>query len=74
MFQTYYIACDSTNLQPASASSSTDVSQQCSAPYWAAPPGLLPPLDATSGIEIGLAILVCWAVAVGFRSLISILR
>jgi len=68
--QTYYIACDSVNLQPASSSSTATVSE-CSAPYWATSPGLLPPLGATGGVEIGLGILVCWAVAAGFRSLIS---
>jgi hypothetical protein len=32
-------------------------------------PGLLPPLDATAGITIGVAILTCWATAYGFRTL-----
>lgn len=66
MFDPVFMACDSANVD-----ATTGV---CSAPYWAAPPSLLPPLDATSGVEVGLAILVCWAVAVGFRSLISQLK
>jgi hypothetical protein len=66
MFDPVFMACDSANVD-----ATTGV---CSAPYWSPPPSLLPPLDATGGIEIGLAILVCWAMAVGFRSLISVLR
>lgn len=67
--QAMYMACDASNLQPASASSSGAVVQQCSAPVWVSQPGLLPSLDAASGITIGVAILVCWATAHGFRSL-----
>ena len=67
MFDPVYLACDSSNL--ASASSSAGSSALCSAPYWVASPSLVPSLDATSGITIGVAILTCWATAYGFRSL-----
>lgn len=66
MFDPVFMACDSANVD-----ATTGV---CSAPYWAAPPSLLPPLDATGGIEVGVGILVVWATAVLFRSLISQVR
>lgn len=43
--------------------------QTCAHPYWVAQQGLFPSLDAASGITIGVAILVCWATAYGFRKL-----
>lgn len=67
MFDPVFMACDSANVD-----ATTGV---CSAPYWAPPPSLLPPLDASSGMEIGVAILTAWAVAVMFRSVLpSFLR
>lgn len=69
MLDTFYMVCDSANLQPASSGTS-GVPQQCSSPVWVEQqPGGLPPLDAASGIAIGVAILTCWATAYGFRSL-----
>ncbi len=58
---TVVYACDSANVDP-----STLV---CSNPVWVVQSTFLPPLDATSGITIGIAILTCWAVAYGLKSL-----
>lgn len=41
----------------------------CSHPVWVQQPSLLPDLDITSAITIGLAIGVLWATAYGFRKL-----
>jgi hypothetical protein len=62
MFDPVYMVCDSANVD-----ATTGV---CSAPYWATAPTLLPPLDATGGMEIGVAILGAWATAWLFRSLL----
>jgi len=42
---------------------------QCAHPVWVQQQSFFPELDATSGVTIGVAILVCWATAYGFRTL-----
>ena len=56
-----YLACDSANVDATTG--------QCSQPIWLPQPQLFPELDAASGVAIGTAILACWAVAYGYRSL-----
>jgi hypothetical protein len=41
----------------------------CAHPYWVQQTGLFPSLDMASGLTIGVAILVCWATAYGFKAL-----
>jgi hypothetical protein len=53
--------CDSVNVD-----ASTGV---CSQPYWVQQQQLFPDLDATSGVAIGVAILICWATAYSFKTL-----
>ncbi|TCI10118.1 hypothetical protein EZM97_14460 [Dyella soli] len=41
----------------------------CAHPYWVQQQSFFPELDATSGIAISIAILACWAVAYGFKTM-----
>jgi hypothetical protein len=58
---TEYMACDSANID-----ATTGV---CSNPVWVQQPTLFPPLDAGAGIAISIAVLACWALASGFKSM-----
>jgi len=41
----------------------------CAHPMWVYQPPVIPELDATSGIAVGVAILLVWAAAYGFKSM-----
>jgi len=41
----------------------------CAHPYWVQQQQLFPELDATAGVAISVAILICWATAYVFKSL-----
>lgn len=57
MDQAVYLVC--------SASDVDSVSGACANPVWLPVQFLLPPMDAGTGIAIGLGILACWALAYG---------
>lgn len=56
-----YMACDSADLDA--------VTGACSNPIWLPAPSLFPPLDASAGIAISVAILCVWALAYGYTLL-----
>lgn len=41
----------------------------CAHPTWAYMPSLIPEFDAASGVAVGSAILLVWAIAYGFKKL-----
>jgi len=52
-------SCDPANFDQAT--------QVCSAPVWVEQPQFLPPLGVSDGLQIGIAILGCWAVGFAWR-------
>lgn len=61
MLSTLQVVCDSADVDAATG--------VCANPVWVPIQYLLPPLDATAGVAIGLGILACWALAFGYLAL-----
>lgn len=56
-----YQVCDQANIDPST--------QQCSQVQYVQAPTMFPPLDATGGIAIAVAIFGVWALAFVYRNL-----
>lgn len=54
------MACDSADV---------DASGQCTHAQWVAQPTLIPEFDAAAGVAVGMAILLVWATAYGFKAM-----
>jgi hypothetical protein len=61
MFVPMVLMCDSADIDP--------VTQVCAHSLWAHIPSFLPEFDAASGVAVGTAIWLVWAVAYGLKKL-----